>query len=935
MDNKRIHVISNTHWDREHRHGFQETRIMLVELIDELIEIMENNPNYKYFTFDGQSIVIDDYLEVKPQMKKRLSTLIKDGRILIGPWYSLLDCNSANGEAIVRNLLKGYRYCEEYSGAMKLGYSIFSFGQIAQMPQIYSGFGIDTILFYKNPNREVLPKSEFFWVAPDGTQAFSTRLGKFNRWNFFFNFSVPVILGGDARIPGWQAKFNDYGRLCHMADDNFIDQYAQELEQDIGIREEKIVQSVNDVLASVDDSVSNKVFLGFEGTDFTSPLKDIPHALERANELMNGEVELIHSNPVEYIKELKADIDTSTLVKYSGEMRFGPVHAVHSEVLAANVELKQAAFKAENTLLYYAEPFMAFGTLLGYKYPKEILDKAWIYMFQAYTHDSIHGSGVPKLKPDNMYNIAQAQEIADSVARRAVENLLCEINMDCINDGDILFTVFNPTPYERCEVMRVQLDLPAEELVKDMWIEELNGEKVEFYRHSVNKFHLSCVNRPNRPKTVYSDRVDMDVFVKDVPAYGYKVMKVKRIKGDPEQYQPFTPVGVFPHHPIGKSGNILDNGLLKATINSNGAVDIFDYETGITHMEINVFSDSGCSGNMWAHKTPDNNKIISSKGCSAEIGLIRNSGISATYRVAIVMNIPEGLDSDRKGRLKSVIPTEIVSEITLTKGSRRVDFKTYFENRCKDHLLTVRIPVNVKAEHSFSECPFEVRKRPIGTIGRDRGIIDDRLNLTRHIMHNFVDISDGDNGIAVLAKGLKECEVAGEESPVVILTLLRAATNSIPIHDDLFVEFKDETSQCIGNQCFEYSVQLHSMDWFEGKVVPASRRYNLPMAAVQIGRGKGGRLPLQGGFFELKESNMALSGIKQSEDRSGTIIRLFNPSDRTVTETIEILHGFEAVYLTDMNEQVIEKINSKESNRVHLEVTPFKIVTLKIDWKGI
>ena len=129
---KKIHVISNTHWDREHRHGFQETNVMLVELFDELIDIMENDPEYRHFTLDGHSIMIEDYLEVKPHMKDRLTALIKSGRILAGPWYTLLDCNTATGESIVRNLMKGLQYTQGFGGAMKGGYSIFSVGQIAQ-----------------------------------------------------------------------------------------------------------------------------------------------------------------------------------------------------------------------------------------------------------------------------------------------------------------------------------------------------------------------------------------------------------------------------------------------------------------------------------------------------------------------------------------------------------------------------------------------------------------------------------------------------------------------------------------------------------------------------------------------------------------------------------------------------------------------------------
>ncbi|MBC8434665.1 MAG: alpha-mannosidase, partial [Verrucomicrobia bacterium] len=89
MSPKKIHVVSNTHWDREHRHNFQETRFMLVETIDRLIEIMEADPDFEKFTFDGQSVWIEDYLEVKPHMRDRLKALIDTDRIQIRPWHSL------------------------------------------------------------------------------------------------------------------------------------------------------------------------------------------------------------------------------------------------------------------------------------------------------------------------------------------------------------------------------------------------------------------------------------------------------------------------------------------------------------------------------------------------------------------------------------------------------------------------------------------------------------------------------------------------------------------------------------------------------------------------------------------------------------------------------------------------------------------------------
>ncbi len=55
-----IHVLPNTHWDREWRFPFQETRMHLIDLLERLLGILEKNPEYKYFNFDSQTIFLDD-----------------------------------------------------------------------------------------------------------------------------------------------------------------------------------------------------------------------------------------------------------------------------------------------------------------------------------------------------------------------------------------------------------------------------------------------------------------------------------------------------------------------------------------------------------------------------------------------------------------------------------------------------------------------------------------------------------------------------------------------------------------------------------------------------------------------------------------------------------------------------------------------------------
>ena len=145
---KQLHIISHSHWDREWYMGFEQHRARLVELMDALIDKMESDEEYRYFHLDGHVLAIEDYLEIRPEKRSRLEKLIRDGRIQVGPWYVLQDEFLTSGEANVRNMLEGLRYCEEngYEPVMS-GYFPDAFGNISQAPQILRGFGIDNAVF--------------------------------------------------------------------------------------------------------------------------------------------------------------------------------------------------------------------------------------------------------------------------------------------------------------------------------------------------------------------------------------------------------------------------------------------------------------------------------------------------------------------------------------------------------------------------------------------------------------------------------------------------------------------------------------------------------------------------------------------------------------------------------------------------------------------
>jgi alpha-mannosidase len=98
---KKYHIISNTHCDREWRFTFQRNRMILVEMIDNAIDILNRSAEYRAFHLDSQTIVIKDYLEIRPEKRDEIKKLVQQKRLFIGPWYILPDEFQVGGENLI------------------------------------------------------------------------------------------------------------------------------------------------------------------------------------------------------------------------------------------------------------------------------------------------------------------------------------------------------------------------------------------------------------------------------------------------------------------------------------------------------------------------------------------------------------------------------------------------------------------------------------------------------------------------------------------------------------------------------------------------------------------------------------------------------------------------------------------------------------------
>src|SRR6478672_4254845 len=164
-----VAIVPHTHWDREWYSPFQTFRLRLVDLLDGLLPLLERDLSYARFLLDGQTAVLDDYLEVRPEAAGALRRLATSGRLAVGPWMILMDEFMVSGETMVRDLQLGMARATELGGAMAVGYLPDMFGHVAQMPQLLRQAGLEHAVVWRGVPSTVT-QTAFWWEAPDGSR---------------------------------------------------------------------------------------------------------------------------------------------------------------------------------------------------------------------------------------------------------------------------------------------------------------------------------------------------------------------------------------------------------------------------------------------------------------------------------------------------------------------------------------------------------------------------------------------------------------------------------------------------------------------------------------------------------------------------------------------------------------------------------------------
>ncbi|MGH2356387.1 MAG: hypothetical protein ACRDGJ_00055, partial [Candidatus Limnocylindria bacterium] len=163
-----FHLIPHTHWDREWYLTQAGFLARLVPMMDDLLDRLEREPEFRSFLLDGQTILLRDYLAVRPEQRERIARLVQAGRLQVGPWYVLADELIPSGESLIRNLLAGRADAESFGGRTDVLYSPDAFGHPAIMPSLAIEFGIPHGVLWRGLGGEPGQERDFYrWCGPD------------------------------------------------------------------------------------------------------------------------------------------------------------------------------------------------------------------------------------------------------------------------------------------------------------------------------------------------------------------------------------------------------------------------------------------------------------------------------------------------------------------------------------------------------------------------------------------------------------------------------------------------------------------------------------------------------------------------------------------------------------------------------------------------
>ncbi|MBN1292808.1 MAG: glycoside hydrolase family 38 [Candidatus Latescibacteria bacterium] len=845
------HYVASTHWDREWYEPFQGFRMRLVSMLDEVYDTFDKDKAFKAFVMDGQTIPVCDYLEIRPENRARIEEYVKADKFKLGPWYVLPDEWLVSGESLVRNLQMGMETASSFGApSSRAGFMCDMFGHVGQMPQIFDQMNISAAFVWRGTLEKEL-HGHFNWKAPDGTI-----------------------------IPTYRFARTGY---CTYAFD------VRNATSDEPFDLDKAVDKLVAFVEMQSNRSKVKPILVFDGGDHLEIEPQTSKLLALANKKLESQgITIVHSTLDNYIDDLLKE--RSNIPKtLEGELRESSRDPGSIDeqwlipgVLSSRIHLKQRNALCEDELCLWAEPFSAFAGNIGYMYPASYLYTSWKHLIENHPHDSICGCSIDQVHQDMIYRFDQSYGISSRLTEKALNTVALAAAPQDMPDNSIMLAVFNATAEKIDEPVDLDIPLPTNwpkryqeffgyEEKFSFKLFDAQGEEIPY--QLVSQVRDSKGFRRLRYKFPKGDnRHIVTVTARlHVPSFGYTTVMVEPVDG-PTRYLGSMALS---HRSIG-------NEFLTVQTESNGTITIRDKRNGKQYDQLLTFEDCADIGDGWYHGLAVNDLRYLSSASGADVALIADGINKATLRITVTMNVPEEFDFAKMMRREQTAPLKIVSDVTLRKGSDRVEVTTTVDNTILDHRVRVLFPTHIDGDTYLSDSAYDVVRRPVAL--KEDNNIRRELDVETRPQITWTAFGDGKSGLAVVSRGLPENAVINIPDRPITLTLLRAFRRAVMANDN-------PGGQIQGTHTFNYDIVPVVGEIPVNKLFLLGQRVNRPVQVVDIlpidaAKKSGAKtLPRELSFLNV-EGKAVVTSVQRDNDH--LLVRLFNPHGTTEKVTLEL-----------------------------------------------
>ena len=898
---RKIHVIPHSHWDREWYFTTSRSKVYLMKDLGDVLNTLENDPEFKYFMVDAQGSLLDDYIKWRPQDKERISKLVNDGRLVIGPWYTQTDQLVISGESIVRNMYYGMKRCESFGKYMNVGYVPDSFGQSGNMPQIYRQFGIEDTLFWRGVSDDMVKHTDYNWRGDDGSVVFTTQI------------PFGYYIGGN--IPEEPEENEEF--------------WQKECLEKAGGR-----------------SATRHIYFP-NGFDQAPVRTNLPQLVKERNE-KDPENEYVISCIEDYIKDVKSE--NPELEEVQGELVIAKHMRIHKSIFSSRSDLKVMNTQIQNYVTNVMEPLLTISYNLGNEYPHEAVAEIWKLLFENAAHDSI-GSCISDTANEDVYvRYKQARDIAVNLVE--LHSRLIATNVK--NDADMTFTAINTLPQKRKDTVIVKTYVPGGKFA----IIDEKGNDVDYTiikSRDLTDYVLSqtIMLDPSRKFYVPDQVLEVTMAIKanDVPALGYvqysidtqkdshketadkKVLENKYYTIEVEENGSLTIVDKANNVTYKNQGILVENG-------DDG--DSFNYSPPRKDME--VFSnESKCTVKISGSDIYDQAEIHFDMVVPADLDERAEGKVSVTMLVDMTVALRKdskvidfNVKVDNKGlshRLCVLFDSQIVSAFNYADQQfGLIKRPNYYEKEMKLYMESMNNKTEKKAgiqelanwandQSTWQEPPISIEPT-----------------------QSYVSLTDGKTGIAVIPQGVREYEVLDDSK--IRLTLFR--TYGFMGKENLIYRpgrasgeriIETPAAQLLKEMEFNFGFTSYAGDINDSDIDTLAKQYNTNLEVYTYAEFLNGRLifsqrEIEGqnakvhSLFETEE-NIVVSAVKKAEEDDGYIIRLYNGKDhKDLDDKIKFNFDIKEAYYTNLKEEKTEEIKVENNTISVKELSHCKFVTI-------